>query len=70
MNEARLIDIETKLMHMEDTVQSLNNTVYLQQQKLDQLQGICESLVGHLRELSESVREGGVGGGNERPPHY
>jgi len=29
---------------------------------------VCESLVAHVRELSESAREGGAG--NERPPHY
>ena len=68
MSEAHLINIETKLIELEDTVQVLNNTVYLQQKKLDQLQAVCESLVAHVRELSESAREGGAG--NERPPHY
>lgn len=68
MNDTRLENIETKLTDLEDTVQVLNHTVYEQQKKLDQLQAVCESLVAHVRELSETAREGGAG--NERPPHY
>ena len=68
MIDARLVNIETKLTDLEDTVQVLNSTVYLQQKKIDQLQAVCESLVAHVRELSESAREGGAG--SERPPHY
>lgn len=68
MSEERLINIETKMTDLEDTVQVLNSTVYQQQKKIDQLQAVCESLVAHVRELSESAREGGAA--NERPPHY
>ena len=68
MSDTRFVNIETKMTDLEDTVQVLNNTVYLQQKKIDQLQAVCESLVAHVRELSESAREGGAG--NERPPHY
>lgn len=68
MTEERLIKIEIKMTDLEDTVQELNKTVYRQQKKIDQLQAVCESLVAHMRELSESAREGGAG--NERPPHY
>lgn len=68
MSEERLINIEMKMTDLEDTVQVLNQTVYQQQKKIDQLQAVCESLVAHVRELSESAREGGAS--NERPPHY
>ena len=68
MIDARFVNIETKMTDLEDTVQVLNSTVYQQQKQIDQLQAVCESLVAHVRELSESAREGGAG--NERPPHY
>ena len=68
MSEARLINIESKITYLEDTVQELNSTIYQQQKMIDQLHAVCESLVAHVRELSESAHEGGTG--NERPPHY
>ena len=68
MTEERLIDIESKITYLEDTVQELNNTVYQQQKKIDQLQALCESLVTHLRALSEAASEENTGA--ERPPHY
>ena len=68
MTEERLIDIESKITYLEDTVQELNQTVYQQQKKIDQLQALCESLTVHLRALSEAASEESAG--TERPPHY
>jgi SlyX protein len=68
MNEERLINIESKLTFQEDLIEELNKTVYQQQQKLERLEGICKSLVGHIQSLSEGRNEGMPV--NERPPHY
>jgi SlyX protein len=68
MIEDRLIDIETKISFQEDQIEELNKTVYQQQQKLDRLQAICESLARHIQSLAEEGNESKPS--NERPPHY
>jgi len=68
MIEERLINIETKITYQEDLIEELNKTVYLQQQKLDRLEAICEALARQMRSLTEAGNEGMPA--NERPPHY
>lgn len=68
MNEERLINIESKITFQEDLIEELNKTVYQQQQKLERLEVICKSLVGHIQSLSEGRNESIPV--NERPPHY
>ena len=68
MTNDRLVNIEIKLSHQEDLVEELNKVVYQQQKKIDQLDKLCETLVNHIRELSETVSQGGAS--NEKPPHY
>lgn len=66
--EQRLIEIELKLVSLEDTVQSLNEQLYEQGRQLDELRALCRLLVTRLDE------PGGAGAHNtladERPPHY
>lgn len=68
MTEDRLIDIETKLSHQEYLVEELNKLVYRQQQKIDQLDKLCEALIQHVKELSDGAAEQRTT--NETPPHY
>lgn len=68
MCDERLIEIETRIAFQEDLLQDLNQTIYEQQRKIERLEAICDSLIGHVRELSDSVAERGPL--NERPPHY
>jgi len=68
MNEARLENIETKIAYQEDMIEELNKTIYLQQQRLDRLGAICESLVNHIESMAAAGNEGKLA--NERPPHY
>lgn len=67
-DEDRLIDIEIKLSRQEDLVEELNKLVYRQQQKIDQLDKLCEALLRHVRELSDTATERSAA--NEKPPHY
>lgn len=67
-DENRLIDIEIKLSRQEDLVEELNKLVYRQQQKIDQLDKLCEALLRHVRELSDTATERSAA--NEKPPHY
>ena len=66
--EQRLVEIELKLVSLEDTVHSLNEQVYEQGRQLDELRALCRLL---LRRLDEPDEGGGaVPPANERPPHY
>lgn len=64
-HEERLVDIEIKLSHQEDLVETLNRTVYEQGRHIDQL----EALVMKLAEHVQTMRDAGQPI-NERPPHY
>lgn len=66
-HEDRFVDIEIKLAHMEDLVDTLNTTVYQQARRIDQLEAMVNTLGEHLRTLREVGRQNPV---NERPPHY
>ena len=48
MTEARLENIETKLVDLEHTVEELNKIVYAQQQKIDHQQALIDSLIEHV----------------------
>ena len=68
MIEERLVNIEAKITFQEDLIEELNKTVYQQQQKLERLEAICESLARRIQSLAEAGNEEMPA--NERPPHY
>jgi len=68
MTEERLIDIELKLTHQEDTVDALNKIVYEQQKKIDQLEKLIAALARQVKDNASSTSERSID--NERPPHY
>jgi SlyX protein len=68
MNEQRLENIEAKITFQEDLIEELNKTVYQQQQKLDRLEAVCESLARHMESLDEARNVSRTA--NEKPPHY
>lgn len=65
-DEDRFIDIEIKLAHQENLVESLNQTIYEQSRRIDQLEAMVAKLAEHVRVF----RDAGQGPVNERPPHY
>jgi SlyX protein len=66
-HEDRFVDIELKLVHQEDLVDSLNQTVYQQARRIDQLEAMVQQLADHVRTLREAGQNPVI---NERPPHY
>ncbi|MFL6672020.1 MAG: SlyX family protein [Massilia sp.] len=64
--EDRFVDIEIKLAHQEDLVETLNRTIYQQGRRIDQLEAMVAKLAEHVRNLQEA----GQSPLNERPPHY
>jgi len=69
MTEERLENIEAKISFQEDQIEELNKTVYIQQQKIERLEAICEALARQMRSLAEAGNDG-KSAANERPPHY
>ncbi len=65
-HEDRFVDIEIKLAQQEDLVDTLNQTVYQQARRIDQLETMVTKLAEHVRTLQEA----GQSPINERPPHY
>ncbi|SFC70627.1 SlyX family protein [Massilia yuzhufengensis] len=64
--EDRIVDIEIKLTHQEDLVETLNQTIYRQGRRIDQLEAMVTAMADHVRNL-QSNRGGPL---NEKPPHY
>ena len=64
--EERFVDIEIKLAHQEDLVEELNQVVYQQGRKIDQL----EAMLGKLADMVRTHAQDGQGPVNEKPPHY
>lgn len=69
INEDRLMDIELKLTHQEDTVDTLNKIVYEQQKKIDELEKLLLALARQIKDGANSS-SGERTIENERPPHY
>ena len=65
--ETRFVDIEIKLAQQEDLVESLNQMVYQQGRRIDQLEAMLHKLGEHVRDGAQQANAGQV---NERPPHY
>jgi SlyX protein len=68
MNEERIIEIEIKIARQEDLVESLNQMVYQQQKKIDELQALCAALARRTSDMSGSDNERQPA--DEKPPHY
>lgn len=68
IDEQRLIEIEIKLTRQEDLVETLNRTVFRQQEKIDELESMCAALAMRLRDVQQGASDTGLA--NERPPHY
>jgi SlyX protein len=64
--EERFVAIEIKLAHQEDLVDSLNEVVYQQSRRIDQLDKLLTQLGEHIRNNAQS----GPNPVNDRPPHY
>jgi SlyX protein len=68
INEERLIEIEIKIARQEDLVDTLNQMVYQQRKKIDELEALCSALARRIQEVSSADSESKPV--NEKPPHY
>lgn len=66
--EERLMDLEVRIARQEDLIDALNQTVYRQQTKLDELEALCAALAKRVKEVADNLSEEAPL--DERPPHY
>lgn len=67
-HEDRMVDIEIKIARQEDLVDALNQMLYQQQKKIDELESLCTALARHIKDMRDASNERGPA--NEKPPHY
>ena len=68
MNDQRLIEMETKILFQEDTIEQLNQVVCEQQTQLVQIKDQLNRLTKHFKSLIEATQD--IRTGHEKPPHY
>ncbi len=66
--EERLVNLESKLAHQEYLLDVLNQTVYTQQKKIDELDKLCVALAKRLADVQIRLPDGAPA--NDKPPHY
>lgn len=66
--EERLVNLESKLAHQEYLLDVLNQTVYTQQKKIDELDKLCVALAKRLADVQTRLPDGAPA--NDKPPHY
>lgn len=65
VDEQRIAELEMKVAFQEDTIQALNDLVYLQQTHIEKIERMCVELHSQLRHLGEDKHDP-----TEKPPHY
>lgn len=68
MSDERLVDLETRITHQDQTLSELNEVITDQQARIMRLEKLCASVADRVQSIAEALPEGG--GGDERPPHY
>jgi SlyX protein len=65
--DERLVNLEIKLTSQDDLLDTLNQTIYRQQKKIDELDALCTALARRMTELPTQA-SGSLP--HDKPPHY
>lgn len=65
-SEERFIELEIKLSQQEDLLDTLNQTIYRQQQKIERLEAVTAELARRLVNMPDVFQRTTT----EKPPHY
>jgi len=68
MDEERLIELEIRFAHQEETLRVLNDIVTRQQDRIERLEQICRQLAEKAMGAGDGVFKGTPQ--DEVPPHY
>ena len=68
--DKKLIDLEEKFAYLDHTIEELNNVVFRQTQKIDELEETIKHLLLEIEQL-KGKSEGAIQTTDEKPPpHY
>ncbi len=67
-HKEHLIELESRIAHQDQTIQTLGEEIYRQQKKLDHLEATCNFLVEQFKIQSDTSAL--TDPGTEKPPHY
>ena len=65
-NEERFIELEIKFSQQEDILDTLNQTVFRQQQKIERLEAVVAELARRMVNMPDVIQHTTT----EKPPHY
>ncbi len=68
MSDDRLIEIETKVLYQEDTIEQLNQVICRQEEQIQRIQAAVMALTHNFKSLLDMNQE--IRPGHEKPPHY
>ncbi|WP_320823970.1 SlyX family protein [Reinekea sp.] len=66
-DEQRIIELESRLTHLDDTVEQLNDIVSAQQRKLDRLERLIQQSIEQQQDLKDQLAPEL---NDSPPPHY
>ncbi len=64
----KIIDLETRIAFLEDSVDALNQLVYQQSKDISQYQETLKSMSQHMKQVQSDIEE--FKPQDEVPPHY
>lgn len=67
-NSSKIIDLETRIAFLEDTVDALNKMVYQQTREITGYQEAIKTMTKHIKQVQSDIEE--FKPQNEIPPHY
>lgn len=67
--DKKLIELEEKFAFLDHTIEELNNVVFRQMQKIDELEEMIKHLSTQIEQLKDNP-EDSAKVANKRPPHY
>ncbi|MBT4316315.1 MAG: SlyX family protein [Candidatus Thioglobus sp.] len=68
--EKKITELEEKFAFLDHTIEELNNVVFRQTQKIDELETMLKHLSSQIRQMNNQKDTGDSEVINDRPPHY
>jgi len=66
----KIIELEEKIAYLDHTVEELNNVVFRQMQKTDELEEMIKHLSTQIEQLKDKSEGGTQAVDDKPPPHY
>jgi len=68
--EKKITELEEKFAFLDHTIEELNNVIFRQTQKIDELETMLKHLSSQIRQMNSQKDTGDSEVINDRPPHY